>query len=61
MSWENSCVTFLKGINGYITGDMVLPGRKRYSVQADKDDSSARYVVFEETGGFDGSIPTPMP
>jgi len=57
--WENSCVLFLKGINGYLLAIWYYPDEGRYAVQADKDDTSAKYEYYTETGKFDGEYPDP--
>lgn len=55
--WENSCVQFLKEINGYLLAIWYYPDEGRYTVQADKDDTSAKYEYQAGTGEFGGEYP----
>ncbi|NLV51361.1 MAG: hypothetical protein GXY20_11790 [Clostridiales bacterium] len=48
--WENSCVQFFKIINGYVLGIWYYPEEQKYVVQADKDDTSAKFQYNEKTG-----------
>lgn len=57
--WENSCVLFLKKINGYLLAIWYYPDEGRYMVQADKDDTSAKYAYYVETNEFNGELPDP--
>ena len=50
--WENSCVTFLKSINGYLLVIWYYPDEQSYTIQADKDDTSAKVKYSDKTGEF---------
>ena len=58
-AWENSCVQFLKGINGYLLAIWYYPDQGRYVVQADKDETSAKYEYYTATGEFSEEYPDP--
>ena len=47
---DNSCVQFFNGINGYLLAIWYYPEEQKYVVQADKDDTSAKFQYYEKTG-----------
>jgi len=57
--WENGCVALMKGINGYGLAIWYYPGEQRYVVQADKDDTSAKYQYDAKTGAVGDEYPDP--
>ncbi|NCB51816.1 MAG: hypothetical protein EOM54_08050 [Clostridia bacterium] len=57
--WENSCILFVKEINGYLLAIWYYPAEGVYRIQADKDDASAKYEYYANTDVFDGEQPDP--
>ncbi len=57
--WENSCVMFMKDMNGYALAIWYYSDEGKYVVQADKDDSSAKYTYNAKTGKFSEEYPNP--
>ncbi|MDD3168577.1 MAG: hypothetical protein PHC91_03815 [Eubacteriales bacterium] len=56
-AWENSCVTFIKEMNGYLLVIWYYPDEHRYAVQSDRDSASVKYECFAKTGEFSGEYP----
>ncbi|PKM89216.1 MAG: hypothetical protein CVU87_05740 [Firmicutes bacterium HGW-Firmicutes-12] len=56
---ENNCVMFFKEINGYLLAIWYYPNDTKYAVQADKDDTSAKYAYYVKTSEFDEEFPDP--